>query len=253
MNDQWFKVENLAESQAKMEDQYENGIINNKNDFHSYRIMAEHGAGSNIESHNATGSAASAIAFFIHKAVKRYARKHHISTECMRKMADFGGGCGFIAAALDKLGYNVCSYDIVKYAGVYGRMHFPHVRFITKPLQEDEILEEGLFDVIVANEFYPFTRTGEWEYQKKYIKMCLKNLKENGILVIGLNDGVKNSLLNNRNRMENEFKQCNIKLYQRPRVKIYQITHNYFAACVLSSIVDCFRTKSYLILMQNAK
>lgn len=97
-------------------------------------------------------------------------------------------GGGFIASEVSKLypEANIYSYDIGQYATLYGKEHFSGVTFINKAITENDIFEEGKFDVILAYEFYPFSRTAEWDYQREYISMCLRNLNKGGYLIIGL-------------------------------------------------------------------
>jgi ubiquinone/menaquinone biosynthesis C-methylase UbiE len=169
----WFKVENLSKIQNERMQNYENGDVDVKNDFDSYRKLYEGSDNSGIESHNELGSSAMLIA------------------DCLRDMvgfepetvADMGGGVGFVANEISKVWTKtkVYSYDLGEYATKYGQEHFKNVTFINKAIDVNDIFEEGQFDVIFAREFYPFSRTTEWEYQKSYIDMFLNNIKTGGV------------------------------------------------------------------------
>ena len=165
-------MENLKAQQ----NDYLNGTKNfdNGNDFASYKILAETGnfEASNIINHNAIGRRAYTTA----KIYKRFLPKGKL------KIADFGGGAGFIANELQKLtGAEIHSYDIAEDAHKYGRKNFPAVQFHTVGLSDEMILPEAPFNAVIANEFYPFIRTSEYEsYQRNYIKMGLDDSGEGG-------------------------------------------------------------------------
>jgi len=53
-------------------------------------------------------------------------------------------------------------------------------------ITEDSQLSDSGFDLVLAYEFYPFTRTTDWSMHKKYLDMCLKNCNPGGYVVLGM-------------------------------------------------------------------
>ena len=190
MSENWYTKENLEKEEKLIrEGRLDEGT---GGDFVSYKMMKEGKTPteSNIKSHNAIGIAAEATAACVsHILGKRTAETKSVEfkTDSDYKIGDFGGGLGYIANAISKEipESKIYSYDVSGDAGEYGRKHFPQVQFITGALGENDVLQDGPFDAIVANEFYPFTRTEDYSYQKAYVDMCLNNLKGGGMLIIG--------------------------------------------------------------------
>lgn len=67
----------------------------NTNDCDSYRLLYEGQENTNIESHNSLGVAADTISACISFTIRKYAKT-------AKKLADLGGGCGFIVSAITK-------------------------------------------------------------------------------------------------------------------------------------------------------
>lgn len=168
------------------------------------------------------------------------------------KLGGFRGGTGFLANGLKRYFRTVYSYDISKDAGEYGRKNFKGINFITKAITEADEFAEGPFDVILAYEFYPFTRTSEWEYQKKYIDMCLNNLNRDGILFIGLPDCRKcENLLRNKDNMLECYRSNQIEVRIAPKVKAYVVLKNWMMAYIASLLISRFVDTHYCIMLKH--
>lgn len=240
---EWYKVDELVKNAKDRYKEYDNGEIDNTNDCDSYRLLYEGQENTNIESHNSLGVAADTISACISFTIRKYAKT-------AKKLADLGGGCGFIASAIKKKNseLDIYSYDLQKYASLYGQKNFPNIKFICKAINPDDIFDEGKFDVILAYEFYPFTRNSEVLYQKSYVDMCLNNLNDNGILLIEAPiTKESNNILNIENEMRKSYNVLDKIIMPYP--KIHKLCKNYFMANIVSRIFALFRTSKQCLLV----
>ena len=173
--------------------------------------------------------------------------KYHIE-----RCADLGGGCGFLAHSVQKYCKRVFSYDIAKEATIYGKNHFKEITFITKGVTNEEQFEEGPFDLVLAYEFYPFTRTDDWEYQQGYIDMCLANLNQEGILVIGLPDCRHEvNLLKNKKKIYETYRKNGVEIVVMPHLKIHRVVKNWIVAQCISRLINLFHDAHYFIVLRK--
>ena len=235
----WYKVENR----------------DGRNDFISYRMLYEGYSTeeSGIKNHNMNIESAYLVCNEMMRVIESYVIKHKLSFEPENMIVgDFGGGAGFLASALSKRFKKVYSYDISEYAGKYGSANFFDVSFITQGINIGDNMKEGPFDIIIAYEFYPFTRTKEWSYGKDYIDTCLGNLSDGGILVIGLPiGGGINNLGNNWKKIRSNYK------YNCPSIEfmsycgVMRRINNIFLQRVVSKMAMLFKDKHALIVMKK--
>lgn len=119
-------MENLEKAQIEQNVKYENGQIDNMNDFHSYRSL-NMGVKSSIALHNAMVDSAKTTA----RTVKYIASKYLKFDGC--RIGDFGGGAGFIAHEIAyTYGEESKIYDLAIEASKYGMAHFGDVHFIKR-------------------------------------------------------------------------------------------------------------------------
>jgi SAM-dependent methyltransferase len=185
MSDEWFSPARL-EAQSR-----DSNRENAGGDFGSYAAVLRTGriVGTALESHNLVRAA---------ERVRQYRcvlpRRHYAS------IADIGCGLGFTAAALAQefTGAHVFGYEISEDAVLYGQKTFPDVVFRRQGIDPQSDLGER-FDLVLAQEFYPFTRTADWAIQKPLIDMIFRHLKPGGILLIELSErGREGTVLANR-------------------------------------------------------
>ncbi len=93
MEKEWFKVENLEKMQEEALEKYSRGEIDNRGDFHSYRLLNEGKdyAEANIANHNIPMRFVDVTADLIYEELKRYGKKYSIPI-CRGTLGDFGGG-----------------------------------------------------------------------------------------------------------------------------------------------------------------
>ena len=177
---EWILTENLEKSQARVLGQ---GLeeIDPNNDFGSYRLLNSGRGDSRIEAHNATGNSARCYAKSLRFQVRKLGIGHGT-------IADLGCGAGFIAAAVRQEFPEsaVSGYDIAAEAIGYARKSFPEVTFHAAAIEPGMRLPER-FDLIYANEFYPFTRTDSLSFYLAYLDTLLAHVGgANGALVVSM-------------------------------------------------------------------
>jgi len=250
----WFKVDNLEEQQIEDMKKYEAGVRDVGGDFQSYRMLVEGNIeGSGIVHHNVLHDGGMNLAKTISQLIGQYAREHKFRyTPTNMTVGDFGGGVGFLDNGLSLIYKKVVSYDVAEYAGIYGKSHFPQVNFVTRGLKEDTNLEEGPFDMVLAYEFYPFTRTDNWEYNKAYIEMCFDNMNSNSYLAIGLPNGpTRENLLRNKKAMEKEYSDRDLEIMTLPFSKIKKLIKSVKGSQILSDMAGLAKEKHVLVVMHK--
>ena len=177
--DQWFAPEILAEEQWKTR-QALPSTLGCDGDFGSY-AKANRGDGlatSGIESHN-----------LVHTRgrVAQYARI--LNQRTFSRIADIGCGLGMTTNALAQQfpGARVVGFEVSTDAVEFARRTFPVCQFIEMAISPDVPLGEN-FDLILCQEFYPFTRTGDFDVHRAFVNHFIKYLAPGGALLIELSE-----------------------------------------------------------------
>jgi len=174
MTETWFSPRRLQE-QARAPDRERVG-----GDFGSYAQALRTGSivGTEAASHN-----------LVHAEGRVRQYRHVLRRRSFTAIADIGCGLGFTAAALAKAfpGARVVGYELSPDAVAFASQHFPGVHFLCQGI--DTTTEFGeQFDLMLCQEFYPFTRTSDWVIQKSFIDMALRHLRPGGHLIIELSE-----------------------------------------------------------------
>lgn len=246
----WILPSELTK-QENLERTGESTSIDLKSDFGSYNALLNGRNFTLIETHNSVGLRSRAIAVHLNRYIKNYSNKPAI-------IGDMGCGAGFIANDLKKLQSQseIYAYDISLDAINYGKKSFPSVHFVAKAIEPDS--EFGIaFNVIYAHEFYPFTRTNSFDFQKSYIDNFLKNIDmhNNGLLLISLKHTEK-CLINNYDKLFKHYDdEYEIVKYALPSFKIYNFSKNYSLSTLFTIIINFLfnRKNSYIITISKSK
>jgi SAM-dependent methyltransferase len=174
MSEPWYAPQNL-ERLARAPDR-----SRLEGDFGSYAkaLQTDSIAGTDIEAHNLVSAAARA---------RQY--RHILPRRSYGKIADIGSGLGFTAAALARefTGSRVTGYELSPDAVAFAQRHLPEAKHICQTIDPESDLGD-FFDLIVCQEFYPFSRTTDWAFQELFLKMFLRHLQPGGILLIELSE-----------------------------------------------------------------
>ena len=222
----WFLPKNLEKSQAECMSS-DPGRISEGGDFASY-ARANRGVGltgSGIESHNLTNP-----------SIRIRLYKHILGSVPRKKIADIGCGLGFSSKALaDVFLANVDGYEVSLDAVQFSKRTWPGLCFFCRAIEPGIPLGQT-YDLIVAQEFYPFTRTAELSIHLGYVDVLERSLNGGGVLLIGLSEGTKESILSNISQLQDHLqnKSLNISLVRLPFDKVYQKIPFYAIANLLS-------------------
>ncbi len=201
-----------------------------KGDFGSYSA-ANRGAGlagSEIEQHNV-----------IDNALVR-AKIYHgfLGKRSVKSIADIGCGLGYTANALSEEfgtksvdGYEV-SYDACEYAS----RTFPSLKFFPGALEPGKELPRA-YDLVLCQEFYPFTRTNDFTFQSQYAEGFACSLTSAGVLLImQTSRGRENSVLSNLDRLcpHLQEKGFSVTFHNLPFDKVFKVFPKYFVAKTIS-------------------
>jgi trans-aconitate methyltransferase len=181
----WFEPAELARAEEEVRAK---GTV--KGDFGSYAAANRTGrlSGSGIENHN-----------LVHAdgRVRQYA--HVLGGRDFADIADMGCGLGLTADALARAfpGARVVGYEMSQDAVDFASRQFPNASFRQLGLAADSRLDRS-FDLILCQEFYPFTRTADWAYQRPLLDNLIAHLRPGGVLLIELSerDAGKSILVN---------------------------------------------------------
>jgi SAM-dependent methyltransferase len=175
MSEPWYTPENLARlAHAADRAATEGG------DFGSYAAALRKGTieGTEVDSHNLVAAAA---------RVRQY--RHILPRRRYASIADVGSGLGFTTLALARefAAAKVVGYEVSPDAVAYAERHHPGPTYRCQVIDITSELGER-FDLVLAQEFYPFTRTAEWKFAKSFIDLLLRHLNPGGILLIELSE-----------------------------------------------------------------
>lgn len=179
MNTPWFdpKLLDKAQTEARSQDA---GSLQTNNDFGSYAV-ANRGHGlsySNISSHNLISAL---------PRIRQYAEV--IGSASFKKIADMGCGLGITTNALKEYysDAEVSGFEVSSDAVEFASRNFPKAKFTQLAIEASSEFNQK-FDLILCQEFYPFTRTGDIEYHRGFIDCFLRHLAKGGVLLIELSE-----------------------------------------------------------------
>jgi SAM-dependent methyltransferase len=167
----WFSPEKLEKAGRDFELANPESLTSG-GDFVSY-AKANRGEGlknSGIESHNLLDS---------YPRVKLYSAL--LERNAHQKIADLGCGLGFTSGALAEIfgTDNVTGYEVSLDAVQYAEKRWPRLKFIAGAVDENARLQES-YDLVVAQEFYPFTRTSDISIHVGYLITILQSVNRGG-------------------------------------------------------------------------
>jgi protein-L-isoaspartate O-methyltransferase len=229
-NDYWFSPGNLEKLARDCETTNPN-LIKSGGDFMSY-AKVNRGNGlvdSEIEYHN-----------LVDPQFRVGLYSQLIKQGACQKIADIGCGLGFTSGALSqKFGTdNVTGYEVSLDAVQFAKKEWPKLKFITGSIKEASCLQDT-YDLIVAQEFYPFTRTNDLNVHNGFLTTLLQSLNNSGVLLIGLAEGGE-TIINNIHKLDDVLRRfnANLSMHYFPFRKIYEVVGSYYIASILSSVIN---------------
>lgn len=225
----WWKPNNLKNSEKNFVEQNDLGQLDAHNDFGSYKLMLalNDRAKSKISSHNETTPS------YRVKAIKKI-----LGDFDPQKIYDVGCGLGFTTNEISKEypRAEVVGMDISDDAIAYGKKYFPDCQFFSEAVDPENKKQVFPADLICAFEFYPFTRTSNLSDQRLYLIHLTDNLTEEGKLVIFQLWDNPESLSVNYEELVSSFPKLNFELHSMPIRQIGKFVRSPRFSNVISEI-----------------
>lgn len=242
---QWFSPEELDRERLKYE-KMDPALATADNDFGSYAKVSR-GNGLNdscIEKHNLINCDARAKLYFILLGSKK-----------LSSIADIGCGIGLTTIALSKAfrAKKVTGIDISQDAINFARKNSVRgIEYFAQRIEPGTLLT-GPYDLVVAQEFYPFTRTSDYQTHINFIEVLMRSLKKpRGIILIGLSDGTSESILDNLEKITVDVESMGGKLsiHFLPYEKLFKITRSYLLSKLITRFVGFFIDKNKFVVIK---
>jgi len=200
----WWSPEALTEREREVRMGPSDDAHDLRNDFASYRELAG-------------GSEPQSSGLHLHNEVEPW----RIDTVCRdygvivrqslrrqpRSIADLGCGAGFTSDGLRRTFAlaTVTGFDVSHDAVYYARNRWTQCRFIEGAITSGRALDGAPYDVILAQEFYPFTRTGSLDSHREWTKFLLDNLSNDGVAIIMVSARTPDSINHTYPQLRGEF------------------------------------------------
>lgn len=213
-------------------------------DFGSY-ARANRGAGladSGIEHHNLTAPMT---------RVRIY--RSAIKQQKIDSIADLGCGLGFTSAALAEVfsTSNVTGFDVSKDACEFASRKWPTLSFRSEAITSNTSLPMK-YDLILAQEFYPFTRTSDSNIHVQFAQTLASSLTEKGVALITLTEGSPESILSNFNSTKATLgdQGFTLRKFSLPFDRVFAILPFFFLAQVASKILSFILRKPRFLAIE---
>lgn len=233
MKTDWWMPEKLLQSERL---QRESADVDPHSDFGSYKqmLISDSISQSMIRSHNEVYPSYRAT------IIKQLVGEINVST-----ILDVCCGLGFTTNSLRNIykTASVVGVDISKDAVSYAQIHFPKCSFICQAIDPKNGLTANKYDLICAIEFYPFTRTGDYQINESYMAYLLSMLTANGRLVIWQKWGGNESMSTNYQNLKSTFSDYQFNDYQLPLTKVSRIFKKYYNLALAISKILLFIAK----------
>lgn len=183
IEDEWWSPQAISQQESRVRALAEQGQLDTRNDFASYRALAdgEDPISAGLHHHNPyKPEHIAALCRDYHNLFQR------LSVAKVESIADLGCGAGYTTAGLKRAwpestveGIDV-SHDAVRFANT----QWTDCNFTAKAINPSETLSARKYDFILCQEFYPFTRTESIAEHEKWLKFLLLSLSSHGVAVI---------------------------------------------------------------------
>lgn len=212
----WWSPEALAEREQQIRSGTADESDDLRNDFASYRALV---GGSDVQD----------SALHLHNEVEQW----RIDTVCRdygliarralrrtpRSVADLGCGAGFTTDGLRRLWpeASVRGFDVSHDAVHFARRRWPDCSFVEGAVAPGSRIEGSPYDVILCQEFYPFTRTDSIESHREWMQLLVDNLSDEGLAIIMVTASTKESINRTHARLRTEFDLHRVRI-AAPRI-----------------------------------
>lgn len=201
---EWWSPESLTAREREVRTGSTSDSADLRNDFASYRALASglDPQASGLHQHNEVEPWRIDTVCRDYEVIVRHTLRHS-----PKRIADLGCGAGFTTDGLHRTwpdatatGFDV-SHDAVRYA----RNRWTACRFVEGAIAPDGSLDGGPYDLILCQEFYPFTRTGSLETHREWMKFLLANMTDDGVAIIMVSAGTPESINDTYLRLRRDY------------------------------------------------
>jgi len=179
----WWSPEVLAEKERLVRSGIDDASSDIRNDYAAYKFLSA-GAdpiASGLYLHNEFDwTRIGAVCADYRRIVQS------VTSKQPERIADLGAGAGFTTEGLRRAwpGATVVGFELSEDAVTYARRQWSKCRFESGAIRHDAALAGGPFDLILCQEFYPFTRTGRADDHRQWIDFLRVNLAPGGVALI---------------------------------------------------------------------
>ena len=200
----WWSPEVLAERERQIRSGADAEADDIRNDFASYKALV--GGSDETESglhmHNEVQSWRIDTMCRDYAAVTRQA----CGTDPAR-IADLGCGAGFTTDGLWRTwpSARVTGFDVSVDAVQFARSRWPKCGFVTGAIVPGQPMDGAPFDLLLCQEFYPFTRTGSVATHREWLGGLLGNMSNDGLAIIMVAASTRDSINDTYTTLRREF------------------------------------------------
>ena len=203
-NQPWWSPEALTEREREIRAGTGEEAGDVRNDFASYKALVD-------------GKDATTSGLYMHNECEPW----RINTVCRdygrivrgalgrapRSVADFGCGAGFTTEGLQRMwpAASVYGFDVSIDAVSFAQRQWPKCRFVAGAITPGASLEGGPFDVVLCQEFYPFTRTGSIAAHREWLGCLLSSMSNDGLAIIMVAASTRDSINDTYADLRREF------------------------------------------------
>lgn len=233
----WFSAEELQrQEEQELKELNMNGHIKNNSDFRSYLLLNKENKAPDIHSHNLDKKNSKYVAFCLKTLTENLIKPN--------KLLELGCGAGFSTMGLiDSFPESkIFAVDASKNAIEYAQRNVNGATFACLGINPDTKIEGQPFDLTIAYEFYPFSRTNDFDYQMQMINGLLDQTK---YLVIANAIGYETIFTNQRALQ----KQNNFKIHEHgtmPNHRIYKILKSFGLSKIATFLVFALLKRKFV-------
>jgi len=212
----WWSPEALAQREREVRTAGAAGETDIRNDFSSYKALASSGNtdASGLYMHNEVEPWRIDTVCGDYATLIRRLRKHEPKT-----IADLGCGAGFTTDGLQRVWplARVTGFDVSVDAVRFARQRWTRCTFVDGAITPNAVLDGAPFDLLLCQEFYPFTRTGSTSVHREWLHGLLNNMSEDGLAIIMVAASTPESINETYESLRGEFVLRKIRI-AAPRI-----------------------------------
>jgi len=200
----WWSPEVLAQREREVRTAGAASETDVRNDFASYKALVQSGNTdtSGLYMHNEVEPWRIDTVCGDYATLIRRFRDHAPKT-----IADLGCGAGFTTDGLYRVWSSgiVTGFDVSVDAVQFARQRWPRCTFVDGAITPNAMLNGAPFDLLLCQEFYPFTRTGSLAVHRDWLRYLINNMSNDGLAIIMVAASTHDSINDTYAELRREF------------------------------------------------